>query len=201
MLVFFQTQIYKILYFFIYLFSFFESKITLFKIKFIPQKNRAIFHYKNKNLLVNNYYYYSNENIVVDYDVKIVIENGENKNYGKIYTNTNFENKNEINGDNFFLNIEVNIIENGVETPYVISLKNPINYYYTNSELFRYEHLHLLMKRIHNINITPDTKYEILIMDKNFNTIKVKNNQCIKFGDDFKLSLYVLGEGYIYTQY
>jgi hypothetical protein len=57
------------------------------------------------------------------------------------------------------------------------------------------------MKRIHNINITPDTKYEILIMDKNFNTIKVKNNQCIKFGDDFKLSLYVLGEGYIYTQY
>jgi hypothetical protein len=102
MLVFFQTQIYKILYFFIYLFSFFESKITLFKIKFIPQNNRAIFHYKNKNLLVNNYYYYSNENIVVDYDVKIVIENGENKNYGKIYTNTNFENKNEINGDNFF---------------------------------------------------------------------------------------------------
>ena len=187
MLVFFQTQIYKILYFFIYLFSFFESKITLFKMKFIPQNNGEIVYYKNKNVLVNDYY--NNENNIIEYDVQIIIETNENKQYGKICTKMDCYEKNQINSDKYFLNIEVNIIENSVETPYVISLNNPINFYYTNSELFRYEHLHFLMKRVHNVNITQDTIYEISIMDNDFNTIKVKNNQCIKFGDDFKYNI------------
>ena len=191
MFIFFQAQLCNILYFFIYLFSFFESKINLFKRNFIVGKDREIFYYKHKQLLANEYN--NNDEInIIDYDVKIVIEkdeNDENKKCGKIYTNTQVDEKNEIIFDKLFLNIEINILENDIKTPYVISLKNPINYYYTNSELFIYEHLHFLMKRIHSVNITPDTLYEIIIMDNDINIVNITNNQYIMFADNFNYSI------------
>ena len=71
------------------------------------------------------------------------------------------------------------IIKNGVKI-------NPINFYYTNSKLFIYEHLHFLMKSVHNVNITQDTIYTISIMDKDFNTINLSNENYIVFNDDFR---------------
>ena len=184
MLVFLQTQLCKILYIFIYLFSFFESKITLFKRKFIPQKNGEIIYYKQKNVVVNDYY--NNENNIVDYDVQIIIETIEKKKYGKICAKMDCYDKKIIDCDKYFLNIELNVIENSVETPYVISLNTPINFYYTNSNIFIYEHLHFLMKSVHNVNITQDTIYTISIMDKDFNTINLSNENYIVFNDDFR---------------
>ena len=190
MLVFFQTQLCKILYFFIYLFSFFESKITLIKRKFITTNNMEIFYYKNNELLTNdNNDNNDNNDENVDYDIQILIENSENKRTGKVCTNLDNYEKCKISSDKYFLNIEVTLGEDNDETSYVLSLASPINFYYTNSNILIYEHLHFLMKRTHNINITQDTQYEISIMDSEFKTFKLTNEYYIVFSDNFRYTL------------
>jgi len=184
MLVFFKAQFFKIIKLIIYIFSFIESKIILLKKNYFSKKiEKEYFYYKNKELIDNCNINYDYENEYINYDKKIIVNNKDNFNYSYIYEINNSNIKNPIKNKNYFITITINITENNCITSYTVSLRNPLNFYFTNTQLLCYEHVHFLMNYNHNIEINNYTIYNISVMDKNFELKDISSNQYVEFDD------------------
>lgn len=184
MLIFFKDQILKLLQFFIYIFSFIESKFIFIKNKYFSKEiSKEYYYYKNKELVKKCKTIEDNKNLL-KYDKKLIINYGRDMNYSNIYVNENMDIKTPVKNKNYFITIDINITEYNSITSYNISLKFPLNFYFTNTPLLCYEHVHFLMNYYNNIKINKDTIYDISIMDKNFDIVNIFNQQYIEFNDD-----------------
>lgn len=187
MLVFFKAQIFKLMEIIIYICSYIESKYVLLKKYYNPDENyKKNFYYKNKKLycMVEK----KTDTEPLNYDKKIIINKYKKSSYSYIYVNGNTEIKNPVKNKHYFISIDLNINNKDDKVDYIttysISLRNPSNFYFTNTPLLCFEHIHFLMKYYHNIEISEYTQYEISIMDNNFELKKINNEQHIEFNDD-----------------
>jgi len=198
MLIYFEETLLKVMNFFIYLYSFIESKYILLKKKYFSgQKTKEIYYFKNRELLCtieketesDALLNYDKKLIInygreVNYDKKLIINYGREVNYAYIYENENNDIKTAVNSKNFFLTIDININELDSKKCYSISLNSPLNFYFTKTHLLCYEHVYFLMKYFHCIEINKRTYYEISLMDNNFKLIKINSEEYIEFNDD-----------------
>ena len=184
MLVFFEAQIFKLLEFIIYICSYIESNYILLKKHYNPDENyKKNFYYINKELL--NIVEKKTDTEPLNYEKKIILNKYKQSSYSYIYVNDNTEIKNPVKNKYYFISIDLNINDKDdcIKT-HSISLKSPFNFYFTNTPLLCFEHIHFLMKFNHNIEISKYAEYEISIMDNNFELIKINNKQHIEFNDD-----------------
>lgn len=99
--------------------------------------------------------------------------------------NDNIENKIDkeslVPSNEHFLNIEVKI-DNLME-PYEISLKTPDNFYLKNVKLLTNSHVKYLLYKFNNFLLEEDISYEIEIMDQNYETIVLNEQNYIIYKD------------------
>jgi hypothetical protein len=187
MLLYFENFFLKLINLIIYLYSFIESKYILLKKKYFShnKKTKEIYYFKNRELLCTIKKETEN-NALLNYDKKLIVNYGEELNYAYIYENENndIDIKTPLKNKNFFLTIDININEQDYITRYSISLNTPLNFYFTKTHLLCYEHVYFLMKHFHNIEINKRTNYEISLMDNNFKLIKINSEEYVEFNDD-----------------
>lgn len=163
------------------------------------------FYKKNTELLDNSCELIKNGKIIMkinlDYSNLHILNNYENYDFvimqniflNRVFNiikypheNINIESKIDkeslVPSNEHFLNIEVKI-DNIIE-PYEISLKTPDNFYLKNIKLLTNSHVKYLLYKNNNFYLEKDTSYEIEIMDQNYETIVLKEQNYVIYKDN-----------------